>query len=334
MPINNRYNIKELMEACKYYINKTNKRISFEYALAKDNNDNLDDAKELVKLLKGMLCHVNLIPINKIENGNYVKSTNENIIKFRDFLNKNGIVATIRRELGSDIDAACGTIKTKKLKRRINERLGLIMVFAKTDIGKVREINQDYYYTSEENSIPKLYILADGMGGYKGGEVASKLAVDSARKYIENNFSNNFSQKEEILKLIGDAVEYANMVVYEKSKEVQELEGMGTTLEICLIYNNKAYIGHIGDSRIYRIRKDVIRKLTKDHSYVQQLVEDKKITREEAKVHPKKNMLTRALGCTPYVEPDLRARNFEKGDIFIMCSDGLTNMVEEKEYMN
>ena len=204
------------------------------------------------------------------------------------------------------------------------------MVFAKTDIGKVREINQDYYYTSEENSIPKLCILADGMGGYKGGEVASKLAVDSARKYIENNFSNNFSEKEEILKLIGNAVEYANMVVYEKSKEVQELEGMGTTLEICLIYNNKAYIGHIGDSRIYRIRKDVIRKLTKDHSYVQQLVEDKKITREEAKVHPKKNMLTRALGCTPYVEPDLRARNFEKGDIFIMCSDGLTNMVEEK----
>ena len=116
MPINNRYNIKELMEACKYYINKTNKRISFEYALAKDNNDNLNDAKELVKLLKGMLCHVNLIPINKIENGNYVKSTNENIIKFRDFLNKNGIVATIRRELGSDIDAACGQLRRKSLK--------------------------------------------------------------------------------------------------------------------------------------------------------------------------------------------------------------------------
>ena len=116
MPINNRYNIKELMEACKYYINKTNKRISFEYALAKDNNDNLDDAKELVKLLKGMLCHVNLIPINKIENGNYVKSTNENIIRFRDYLNKNGIVATIRRELGSDIDAACGQLRRKSIK--------------------------------------------------------------------------------------------------------------------------------------------------------------------------------------------------------------------------
>ena len=115
MPINNRYNIEELMEACKYYINKTNKRISFEYALAKDNNDNLEDAKELVKLLKGMLCHVNLIPINKIENGKYTKSSNENIIKFRDYLNDNGIVATIRRELGADIDAACGQLRRKNL---------------------------------------------------------------------------------------------------------------------------------------------------------------------------------------------------------------------------
>ena len=118
MPVNKRYSIEELMEACRYYIDKTNKRISFEYALAKDNNDNLDDAKELVKLLKGMLCHVNLIPINKIENGSYIKSTNENIIKFRDYLNDNGIVATIRRELGSDIDAACGQLRRKNLKNQ------------------------------------------------------------------------------------------------------------------------------------------------------------------------------------------------------------------------
>ena len=115
MPVNNAYNIEELMKACRYYIGKTNKRISFEYALAKDNNDNLDDAKELVKLLKGMLCHVNLIPIKKIENGKYVKSTNENIIKFRDYLNSKGITATIRRELGSDIDAACGQLRRKNL---------------------------------------------------------------------------------------------------------------------------------------------------------------------------------------------------------------------------
>ena len=118
MPVNNAYPIEELIKACKDYISKTNRRISFEYALAKDNNDNLEDAKELVNLLKGMLCHVNLIPINKIENGKYTKSTNENIIKFRDYLNDHGIVATIRRELGSDIDAACGQLRRKNLVKR------------------------------------------------------------------------------------------------------------------------------------------------------------------------------------------------------------------------
>ena len=116
MPVNNAYNIEELMKACKDYIKTTNRRISFEYALAKDNNDNLEDAKRLIKLLKGMLCHVNLIPINKIENGQFIKSSNENIIKFRDYLNEHGIVATIRRELGSDIDAACGQLRRKNIK--------------------------------------------------------------------------------------------------------------------------------------------------------------------------------------------------------------------------
>ena len=115
MPVNNAYPIEELIKACKEYIKITNRRVSFEYALAKDNNDNLEDAKELVKLLKGMLCHVNLIPINKIENGKYTKSSNENIMKFRDYLNDHGIVATIRRELGSDIDAACGQLRRKNI---------------------------------------------------------------------------------------------------------------------------------------------------------------------------------------------------------------------------
>ena len=115
MPVNNTYNIEELLQACKDYIGKTHRRISFEYALAKENNDNLEDAKRLVKLLKGMLCHVNLIPINKIENGEFTKSSNENIMKFRDYLNEHGIVATIRRELGSDIDAACGQLRRKNL---------------------------------------------------------------------------------------------------------------------------------------------------------------------------------------------------------------------------
>ncbi len=118
MPINQTYPIEELMDACRYYIEKTNKRISFEYALAKENNDNIEDAKELVKLLKGMLVHVNLIPINQIEDGNYIKSTNKNILKFRDYLNEHGIVATIRRELGSDINAACGQLRRQNLSEK------------------------------------------------------------------------------------------------------------------------------------------------------------------------------------------------------------------------
>ena len=118
MPVNNLYNIEELLQACKDYIARTNRRISFEYALAKENNDNLEDAKRLVKLLRGMNCHVNLIPINKIENGQFTKSSNENIMKFRDYLNDHGIVATIRRELGSDIDAACGQLRRSSLKNK------------------------------------------------------------------------------------------------------------------------------------------------------------------------------------------------------------------------
>ena len=202
---------------------------------------------------------------------------------------------------------------------------------AKSDVGKAREMNQDYYYISPKESDINLYILADGMGGYKGGEIASRLATISVKNYIESNFENTLKDKEEILKLIKSSMEYANMVVYEKSKEDQELEAMGTTLEVCLIYNNRAYIGHVGDSRIYRIRKEFMRKLTTDHSYVETLVKDGTITKEEAMHHPKKNMLTKALGCTPFVEADVTVKGFIKDDIILICSDGLTNMIPEDE---
>lgn len=203
--------------------------------------------------------------------------------------------------------------------------------FAKSDVGKAREVNEDYYYISKEEDKVQVYILADGMGGYNGGEIASRLATVTALSYIQNNFESISKEKEDILNLIKSAMEYANMVVYEKASQDKELEGMGTTLEVCLIYNNKAYIGHIGDSRIYRIRKEFIRKLTHDHSYVQKLVKDGTITKEEAKHHPKKNMLTKALGCTTFIEPDVTIKGFIKDDIILMCSDGLTNMLEEQK---
>lgn len=207
-------------------------------------------------------------------------------------------------------------------------------VFAKSDVGKARDMNQDYYYVSCPEEQVKLFILADGMGGYNGGEIASKLATASVKSYISNNFYKIEHDKESILNLIKNAVEYANMIVYEKSKEDKELEGMGTTLDVCLIYNNRVYIGHVGDSRVYRIRKEFIRKLTVDHSYVQELVNDGTITKEEAYNHPKKNMLMKALGCTAYVEPDVMVKGFIKDDILLMSSDGLTNMLKDEEIYN
>lgn len=204
--------------------------------------------------------------------------------------------------------------------------------FAKSDVGKVREMNQDYFYISKPEEKVQLYIVADGMGGYKGGEIASKLAVETSKRYILNNFDSiESNDKEEILKLIKSAIEYANLVVYEKSKENKELENMGTTIDVCLILGNKVCIGHVGDSRVYRKRKDFFRKLTTDHSYVQKLVSDGTITKEEAYNHPKKNMLIKALGCSTFVEPDVMVKGFLKDDILLMCSDGLTNMLKDDE---
>ena len=186
----------------------------------------------------------------------------------------------------------------------------MIKAYAKTDVGKARDLNEDsYYITTDQFQKLQLFILADGMGGCNAGDLASSLALMSAKSYIENNFENTPKDKENICKLVKSSMEYANMVVHEKSLENKNLDGMGTTLEVCLIYNNRVYIGHIGDSRVYRIRNDFIRKLTQDHSYVQKLVQEGTITKEEAEHHAKKNIL-------------------------IICSDGLTNMVNIDDIYN
>lgn len=206
-----------------------------------------------------------------------------------------------------------------------------LRILAKSDIGKAREMNQDSFYAAKDEDEIKLCILADGMGGYKGGEIASSVAVYSAQSYICNNFAETPKERADILKLITDSIEYANLMVYERSKEAEELKDMGTTLDVCLIYNNKAFIGHVGDSRVYRIRKNIIRRLTNDHSYVQKLIKDGEITKEEADTHPKKNMLLKAIGCNALVEPDVMCKGFLKDDIILMCSDGLTNMLKDEQ---
>ena len=124
-----------------------------------------------------------------------------------------------------------------------------------------RKTNEDFYYVSKPEDKIRLFILADGMGGYNGGEIASQLAVKTAKSYIENNFKQTPKDRESIIQLLGSSMEYANMVVYEKAQSSTELSSMGTTLDICLIYQNKAFISHVGDSRIYRLRKEFLRKM-------------------------------------------------------------------------
>lgn len=205
-------------------------------------------------------------------------------------------------------------------------------IIAKSDIGKVREMNQDYYYVSDlEKDELKLYILADGMGGYKGGEIASMLAVENIKQFITNNFESTKKDRESILQLMKAAIEYANMIIYERAQSDATIHDMGTTVDACLIYNNKVFIGHVGDSRVYRIRKNFMRRLTTDHSYVESLVRDGQITKEEAYNHPKKNMLMKALGSNSLIEPDVLCKGFLKDDILLMCSDGLTNMLRDND---
>ena len=209
-----------------------------------------------------------------------------------------------------------------------------MQVFAKSDIGRERQLNEDFYYASADTDKIKLFILADGMGGYNGGEVASKLSVESIRKYVYKNLDATIADEEYIKELLTEALKYANKVVFSESKGSESLNGMGTTTDCCLIFKRKLYIAHIGDSRVYRIRNDYMRKLTKDHSYVQQLLDEGKISKEEAIVHPKKNMLLKALGCTEEIEPDIIVKNFQKDDILVMCSDGLSNMLSEEDIKN
>lgn len=203
--------------------------------------------------------------------------------------------------------------------------------YGMSDIGKKRKENQDRIYLPEDNSELKLFILADGMGGANAGSVASSTAIDFIQKYIFEKWKLISLDREAIENLIDEAISEANNFVYDKSKSKNEYAGMGTTIIVAIAYKNKIYIGHIGDSRVYRVRKNIIRQLTKDHSYVEALVQSGSITKEEAKVHPQKNVLLKVLGCEKNVKPDIITKGFLKGDALLICSDGLTNMLDTDE---
>ena len=202
--------------------------------------------------------------------------------------------------------------------------------FAKTDVGKAREMNQDYYSIPSSEDDLQLYILADGMGGYNGGEIASRLAAETTKNYIQNNFEKIEHDKEAISKLIKDAIEYANMVVYEESKKDENLQGMGTTLVLSVITDDYILFGNVGDSSGFVMKKKVLYKVTKDHTLVNLLVESGELTKEEAVNHPRKNVLMRALGANNPIDVDIFDVDINS-DAILLCSDGLTNMLTKEQ---
>ena len=197
--------------------------------------------------------------------------------------------------------------------------------FSITDIGEKRRINQDYVFC-EVNAIgnlPNLFIVADGMGGHNAGDYASRFCVE----FITENIRN--SDIESPIALIEEAIKDTNKQLYEKSKQQIDYEGMGTTLVVATIYDNDMYVANIGDSRLYVIGKE-IRQITEDHSLVQAMVKTGELDRDEAKAHPNKNIITRALGTNETVQPDFFEVELAEDDIVLMCSDGLTNMLNDE----
>lgn len=202
-------------------------------------------------------------------------------------------------------------------------------LFTCTDIGLVRSSNQDAVdggLICDGNSL--WAVLCDGMGGANGGNIASSTTVDVTKENIcFFDFNGGEYQSESFLKEI---VYKANSTVYHMQLKNPELSGMGTTMELVLIYNKKAMITHIGDSRVYLVHNNEITQITVDHSVVQELVNRGELTPQQAMVHPNKNFITRAVGVNPYIEVDYKEVPFDNDDIIIMCSDGLSNYISEE----
>lgn len=207
----------------------------------------------------------------------------------------------------------------------------MIVYAAKTDIGKMRELNQDFFIASDAR--PHLFILCDGMGGHQSGDVASRTAAESVETYVRLQSALDYdASKAE--KVLSDAVSYANKIVYARAIQNDDFAGMGTTLDAVMVDFDAVYIAHVGDSRVYLLSDGLLSLLTKDHSLVGEMVDKGVITEEEARVHPKKNVITRAVGTNKSVESDYISVSLKKNDILLMCSDGLSNMLSNAEIQN
>ena len=199
--------------------------------------------------------------------------------------------------------------------------------YALTDTGRVRTMNQDYIYSSPEKvgSLPNLFLVADGMGGHRAGDYASRFAVENLVIYI--NRAGDGSPVMQLKK----GIETVNGMLYEESLKREELKGMGCTLVAGVVEDNILYVANVGDSRLYLIHGDSIRQVTKDHSYVEEMVAMGQMERDSSAYNRQKNIITRAMGISETVDTDFFEVDLEPGDYFLLCSDGLTNMVEDRD---
>lgn len=198
-----------------------------------------------------------------------------------------------------------------------------------TDVGVKRKSNQDYVYSSDEpiGNLPNLYIVADGMGGHRAGDFASRFTVEAFIETVRN------SGKDNPISIIDEAVNVANLSLIDKAAENVEMKGMGTTLVVATIIGESIYIANVGDSRLYLINED-IQQITRDHSLVAEMVNMGEIDKKSARTHEKKNIITRAIGADSELVADYFEIEYTDGDIILMCSDGLTNMIEDEDIKN
>lgn len=199
-----------------------------------------------------------------------------------------------------------------------------------TDIGMHRKINEDNYHVETEGDFPYI-MVADGMGGHQAGEVASMMVVDIIDNHLKKNLENGLDYVE-AGEVIRQAFISANSIIFTYAKNHYKIMGMGTTTTLSMIFKNKIITAHVGDSRAYKISQNEISQITKDHSYVQELVSLGRITPEEAKHHAKKNYITRAMGAEETVKVDVYIKPYH-GEKILLCSDGLTNFVEDNEIL-
>lgn len=206
-----------------------------------------------------------------------------------------------------------------------------MQIFSKTDRGRVRTDNQDAYFAGKITDDSVFAVVCDGMGGANAGNVASELAVRHISEYVIRSYRDGMDMTD-TEKTLKNAIVSANISLYDKAVNNTELAGMGTTAVAAFVKDGTAVIAHVGDSRIYLVNGE-IKQLTRDHSVVQSLIESGKITPEDAKVHPRKNVITRALGAEEDVAVDSDCINLLDGDTLLLCSDGLTNFLDDKDIL-